>query len=202
MLTNPISALPPETAVIMESNYSYQNLFGKLEYENYYGSLKTDYTMLKPGLMHKANGGYIIFQAKDLLSNPVCYEELKRVLRIKLLGIDNVTEQRSSMAMISLKPEPIPLNLKVILVGAPDIYHLLYDADDEFSKLFKVKVEFEEEVDNTEANRKKLISFISAFCEKDNTLHFAPSGVAAVLQYASQIADDQGKLSTRYFASW
>ena len=79
--------------VVMDSNYAYQNLFGKLEYENYYGSLKTDFTMLKPGLMHKANGGYIIFQAKDLLANPLCYEELKRVLRIKELAIDNTLEQ-------------------------------------------------------------------------------------------------------------
>ena len=79
--------------VIMDSNYSFQNLFGKLEYENYYGSLKTDYTMLKPGLMHKANGGYIIFQAKDLLANGMCYEELKRVLRVKELSIDNVNAQ-------------------------------------------------------------------------------------------------------------
>ena len=94
--------------VIMDSNYSFNNLFGKLEYENYYGSFKTDFTMLKPGLLQKANGGYIIFQAKDLLANGICYEELKRVLRVKEVSIDNSIEQRSSMTLISLKPEPIP----------------------------------------------------------------------------------------------
>ena len=107
--------------VIMDSNYSYPNIFGKLEYENYYGTLKTDYTMLKPGLLHIANGGYLIFQAADLLANPSCYETLKKVLRTKELGIENLVDQHSSMVMISLKPEPIPLNLKVILIGNDSI---------------------------------------------------------------------------------
>ena len=83
--------------VIMDSNYSYHNIFGSLEYENYYGALKTDHTMLKPGLLHLANGGYIIFQAKDLLSNGMCYEALKKALRMKELGIENTADQRSSM---------------------------------------------------------------------------------------------------------
>ena len=126
------NSLTEGAPVIMDSNYLYQNLFGKLEYENYYGTLKTDYTMLKPGLMHKANGGYIIFQAKDLLTNGICYEELKRVLRVKELSIDNAREQRSSMAMISLKPEPIPLDLKVILIGNSSLYHTLLSMDDDF----------------------------------------------------------------------
>ena len=111
--------------IIMDSNYSYHNIFGSLEYENYYGALKTDHTMLKPGLMQLANGGYIIFQAKDLLSNPVCYDSLKKALRVKELSIENTTDQRSSMVLVSLKPEPIPLNLKVILIGNSSIYQTL-----------------------------------------------------------------------------
>ena len=149
--------------VIMDSNYTYQNLFGKLEYENYYGSLKTDFTMLKPGLMHKANGGYIIFQAKDLLSNAMCYEELKRVLRVKEIAIDNTMEQRSSMAMISLKPEPIPLDVKVILIGNASIYHTLLSMDSDFRKLFKIKVEFEETAPIDETNVNKLARFVHTF---------------------------------------
>ena len=94
--------------VIMDSNYSYHNIFGSLEYENYYGSLKTDHTMLKPGLLQQANGGYIIFQAKDLLQNNFCYEALKKALRVKEISIENTTDQRASMVMVSLKPEPIP----------------------------------------------------------------------------------------------
>ena len=184
--------------VIMDSNYSYQNLFGKLEYENYYGSLKTDYTMLKPGLMHKANGGYIIFQAKDLLANPVCYEELKRVLRIKELGIDNVTEQRSSMAMISLKPEPIPLNLKVILIGDSSIYHTLLSVDSDFRKLFKIKVEFEETASIDEENVNKLARFVHTFCEKEELPQLDKSAMARIVEYASRLAGDNAKLSNRF----
>ncbi len=184
--------------VVMDSNYAYQNLFGKLEYENYYGSLKTDFTMLKPGLMHKANGGYIIFQAKDLLANPLCYEELKRVLRIKELAIDNTLEQRSSMAMISLKPEPIPLDLKVILVGSSNIYHTLLSMDSDFRKLFKIKVEFEETAPINEDNVNKLARFVHTFCEQEELPPLDKSAMARVVEYASRLAGEKEKLSTRF----
>ena len=184
--------------VIMDSNYSYQNLFGKLEYENYYGSLRTDYTMLKPGLMHKANGGYIIFQAKDLIANGPCYEELKRVLRVKELGIDNVNEQRSSMAMISLKPEPIPLNLKVILVGNSSIYHTLLSMDSDFRKLFKIKVEFEETAPINEENVNKLARFVHTFCEQEQLPPLDKTAMARLVEYASRLAGDNDKISNRF----
>ena len=184
--------------VIMDSNYSYQNLFGKLEYENYYGTLKTDYTMLKPGLMHKANGGYIIFQAKDLLTNGICYEELKRVLRIKELSIDNVNEQRSSMAMISLKPEPIPLDLKVILIGDSNLYHTLLSMDSDFRKLFKIKVEFEETAPINEENVNKLARFVHTFCEQEELPPLDKTAMARVVEYASRIAGDKDKISNKF----
>ena len=184
--------------VIMDSNYSYQNLFGKLEYENYYGALKTDYTMLQPGLMHKANGGYIIFQAKDLLANGICYEELKRVLRIKELCIDNIREQRSTMAMISLKPEPIPLNVKVIIVGDANIYHTLLSLDSDFRKLFKIKVEFEETAPINEENVNKLARFIHTFCEKEELPPLDRSAMARVVEYASRLAGYNDKISTKF----
>ena len=184
--------------VVMDSNYSFQNLFGKLEYENYYGSLKTDYTMLKPGLMHKANGGYIIFQAKDLIANGMCYEELKRVLRVKELSIDNIREQRSSMAMISLKPEPIPLDLKVILVGNSNLYHTLLSMDSDFRKLFKIKVEFEETAPINEENVNKLARFVHTFCEQEELPPLDKTAMARVVEYASRVAGDKEKLSNRF----
>mgnify|MGYP003370318674 CR=1 FL=1 len=184
--------------VIMDSNYTFHNLFGKLEYENYYGQLKTDYTMLKPGLLQKANGGYIIFQAKDLLSNGICYEELKRVLRIKEIAIDNSMEQRSSMAMISLKPEPIPLELKVILIGNANIYHTLLSMDSDFRKLFKIKVEFEETAPINEPNVNKLAQFVHTFCEQEELPHLDRGAMARIVEYASKIAGDNSKLSTRF----
>ena len=184
--------------VIMDSNYSYHNLFGKLEYENYYGALKTDFTMLKPGLLHKANGGYIIFQAKDLLANGICYEELKRALRIKELSIDNSAEQRSSMAMISLKPEPIPLDLKVILIGNANIYHTLLSMDPDFSKLFKIKVEFEEAAPINEENVNKLARFVHTFCEQEELPQLDKNAMSRIVEYASRLAGDNQKLSTRF----
>ena len=184
--------------VIMDSNYSYHNIFGKLEYENYYGSLKTDYTMLKPGLMHMANGGYIIFQAKDLVANGICYEALKKALRIKELSIENTADQRSSMVMISLKPEPIPLDIKVIIIGNEAIYQTLLAMDSDFRKLFKIKVEFEDDAPLTVENMNKLARFIHGFCEQEELPPLDRTAVAKVVEYASKLADDKAKLSTRF----
>ena len=184
--------------VIMDSNYSYHNIFGKLEYENYYGSLKTDYTMLKPGLLQIANGGYIIFQAKDLLANGICYEALKKALRIKQLSIENTPDQRSSMVMISLKPEPIPLDLKVIMVGNDTIYQSLLAMDSDFRKLFKVKVEFAEDAPLNDENMNKLAQFIHGFCEQEELPHLDKTAVAKVVEYASKISGEKEKISTRF----
>ncbi len=184
--------------VIMDSNYSFQNIFGKLEYENYMGMFKTDFTMLKPGLLHIANGGYIIFQAEDLLSSPACYENLKRVLRVKEIGIDNSQEQRSAMVMISLKPEPIPLDLKVILIGSEEIYQTLLAMDPNFKKLFKIKIEFAEDAPLTEENVLLLARFMHSFCEREHLPQLDKEAVARMIEYASKLADDKRKLSTRF----
>lgn len=184
--------------VIMDSNYSFQNIFGKLEYENYMGMLKTDFTMLKPGLLHIANGGYIIFQAEDLLSSPACYENLKRALRVKEIGIDNSGEQRSAMVMISLKPEPIPLDLKVILIGSEEIYQTLLAMDPNFKKLFKIKIEFAEDAPLNDENILLLARFMHSFCEREHLPQLDKEAVARMIEYASKLADDKRKLSTRF----
>lgn len=184
--------------VIMDSNYSYHNIFGTLEYENYYGALKTDHTMLKAGLMQQANGGYIIFQAKDLLANSVCYEALKKALRMKELGIENATEQRSSMVLVSLKPEPIPLNLKVILIGNSNIYQTLLAMDSDFRKLFKIKVEFEESAEINENNLNKLAQIIHGFCEHEGLPHLDKEAMAKLVEYGSKLAGSHSKVSTRF----
>lgn len=184
--------------VIMDSNYSYHNIFGKLEYENYYGSLKTDYTMLKPGLLQMANGGYIIFQAKDLLANGICYEALKKALRIKELSIENSVDQRSSMVMISLKPEPIPLDVKVIIVGNDAIYQSLLAGDSDFRKLFKVKVEFAEDAPLNDENMIKLARFVHGFCEQEELPHLTKDAVAKIVEYSSKLSGKQDTLSTRF----
>lgn len=184
--------------VIMDSNYSYPNLFGRLEYENCYGSLRTDYTMLKPGLLHNANGGYLVMQARDIVSNQLCYETLKKVLRIKELGIENSVEQHTSMVMVSLKPEPIPLNLKVILIGDELLYQTLISVDTDFKKLFKIKVEFEDDAPLTLDNMNKLARVIHGFCATEELPPLDKTAMARIIEYASKLSDDQAKLSTRF----
>ena len=184
--------------VIMDSNYSYQNIFGKLEYENYYGTLKTDFTMLKPGLLHKANGGYIMFQARDLLTNGISYSTLKKALRIKEISIENTTDQATSMAMVSLKPEPIPLDLKVMLIGDSEIYQTLLAMDSDFKNLFKIKVEWEEKAELNEENANKLARIIHDYCEQVGLLHLDKYAMAKVVEYTSRMCGDQTKISTLF----
>ena len=184
--------------IIMDTNYMYHNLFGKLEYENQYGMLKTDFTMLKPGLLHKANGGYIILQAQDLLSNQICYDTLKKALLVKELSIENNVEQRSYMVMISLKPQPIPLNVKVILIGDANIYHTLLSLDPDFRKLFKIKAEFEEDAPRTEENVNKLAKFVHNYGEREGFLPLDKEAMAKVVEFASRITEDRDKLSTHF----
>ena len=184
--------------VIMDWDYSYHNIFGKLEYENYYGSLKTDHTMLKPGLLQKANGGYVVFQAKDLLTNGICYENLKKALRMKELGIENSADQRSSMVIVSLKPEAIPLDLKVILIGDSYIYQALLAMDSDFKNLFKIKVEWEDEAPANEENVNKLARIIHDYCLQEELLDLDKYAMARVTEYSSRIAGDQSKISTLF----
>lgn len=184
--------------VIMDSNYSFTNLFGRLEYENYYGMLKTDFTMLRAGLLQKANGGYIMFQANDLLENPACYDNLKKILRSKEIGIDNNIEQKSSMVLVSLKPEPIPLDLKVILIGSENVYQTLLSVDEEFRKLFKIKVEFENFSPLDDKNLNDFAGFVHGYCSEEDLPHLDKKAVARLVEYASRLAGDQYKLSTKF----
>ncbi len=184
--------------VIIDANTSFHNLFGKLEYENSFGTLKTDFSLIKPGLVHQANGGYLVLQIKDLLMNPILWDSLKRVLRTKLIFVDAIKDyQMNSVAIASLKPEPIPVNLKVVLVGPDSIYYQLLEYDEDFRKLFKVKVEFEEEAPRTEANMFKIAQFIHNFCEKEKAPHFNAGAVAEVIEYCSRAVENQTKLSTQ-----
>ncbi len=184
--------------VIIDSNPSFYNLFGKLEYENSFGTMRTDFTLIKPGLIHKANGGYIVLQIRDLLTNPIIWDAFKRVLRTKLIYVDTLKDyQMNSVAIASLKPEPIPVNLKVVLIGPSNIYQQLLNVDEDFKKLFKVKVEFDEEAPRTDSNAFKIAQIIHNFCEKENAPHFNAGAVAKVIEYCSRMIENQNKLSTQ-----
>jgi predicted ATP-dependent protease len=184
--------------VIVDFNPTYYNLMGKVEYENEFGTVTTDFTLIKGGLLHHANGGYIILQAKDVLVNVQSWEALKRVLKIRQICIENIKEQMGLVAVSTLKPEPIPVDVKVILVGSEHLYQALYQYDEDFSKLFKIKVDFDDEMERTKDNTMKLAQFISSFCRRENMPHFDRSGVAKVVEYSSRLIENQNKLSTKF----
>ncbi len=184
--------------VIMDNNYSYNNIFGGIEYENHYGAMRTDFTMLKSGLIHQANGGYIVFQAKDLLAHQACYEALKKALRTEQVGIESITDNNSNMVLVSIKAGAIPLKVKVLLIGNSDIYHTLLSCDPDFRKLFKIKVEFEDDAPKTPENIQKLANFVRNFCIQEELIDLDKEAVAKVVEYASKIAGDKEKISTHF----
>ncbi|MBP2635159.1 MAG: putative ATP-dependent protease [Firmicutes bacterium] len=184
--------------VVVEINPTYYNLVGRSEYENRMGVVSTDYTMIKPGALHKANGGYLILNARDVLTNVGAWEALKRVLKTKKLQIENLGEQYGVLAMASLKPEPIPINVKVVLIGNPYIYQLLYNYDEDFRKLFKAHADFDVVMENTPGNIQKLAGFISSTVKREDLKHFDKSAVARVVEYSSRLTGTQNKLTTRF----
>ena len=184
--------------VIYETNPTYYNLFGGIEYENKMGFMVTNFNLIKAGSIHRANGGYIIINALDLLINQFSWDTLKRTLKNKESIIENPLEQFKIIPTVSIKPEPIPINLKVILIGTPYIYYLLYYYDDEFKKLFKVKADFDTEMDKNEENMLKYVNFITSFVKKSNLKHLTKDAVSEVIDYGSRIVEKQNKVTTRF----
>ncbi len=184
--------------VVVDYNPTYYNLMGRVDYENEFGSMISDYSMIKPGLFHQANGGYLILQVLDVLNNPQSWEAIKRTLKTRQITIENIKEQMGLVAVSPIKPEPIPVDVKIILIGSPIIYHTLYEYDRDFSKLFKIKADFDDSMEWNDENIQSLAHFISAFCNKEGVCHFDPTGVAEVVHYCSWFVQDQNKLTTRF----
>lgn len=184
--------------VIYESNPTYLNLFGSIEYKIQYGMAITDFTMIKPGSLHKANGGYIVIDAMALLKNLFSYDSLKRALRNREIRIEDVWEQYRLITTSTLRPEPIPLNVKVILTGIPLIYYLLYNYDDEYKELFKVKADFDIRMPRNEENIQKYAQFVALCQKEEGLLPFHRSAVAKIVEYGSRLAEHQEKLSTQF----
>jgi len=184
--------------VVMESNPTYQNLFGKVEKEAQFGALITDFTMIRSGSLHKANGGYLILPVEELLVNPFSYESLKRALKNEQIVIEEAEERLGFAIAKSLKPQPISLSVKVILIGDPYLYQQLYILDMEFNQLFKVKADFDTTMDRTDKNVEQYAEFVCSLCEKENLKHLDGSGLAKLIEHSSRLAEDQQKLSTRF----
>lgn len=184
--------------VIFENSPNYYNLFGKIEYNTHMGTLSTDHTMIKAGAIHRANGGYIVLQARDVLSDQGVWDTLKRALKNRECLVENIGEQYRMVPTVSLRPEPIPLNIKVILVGSYQIYTLLRTMDEDFQKFFKVKVDFDTEMPRTKENLAHYAAFVGAVCTRENLRHFDRTGLAELIEYGSRLAGNQNKLSTKF----
>jgi len=184
--------------VVFETNPTYPNLFGRVEYKVTYGIATTDFTMIKPGALHKANGGYLIVEAIELFKNPFSYDALKRALKNKEIKIEDVLEQYRLFSTSALKPEPIPLHVKVIIVSNPFIYYMLRAFDEESKELFKVKADFDNKMDRTKENIEKYAGFISMCQKKEGLLPFDRTAVAKIVEYGSRLADHQHKLSMKF----
>ncbi|NYT21814.1 MAG: AAA family ATPase [Methanomicrobiales archaeon] len=184
--------------VIYEQNPSYQNLFGKIEKEVQYGVVTTDFTMIRPGSIHKANGGFLVVMVEDLFRNPFSWEGLKTALKTGEVVVEEPGERMGFISTKGIKPEPIPLSLKVIIIGTPQINQILYTQDPDFSELFKVKADFDVTMDRTDENVRNYASFICGLCEEYKLHHLDSSAVARVIEYGSRLAADQKKLTTRF----
>lgn len=184
--------------VVVELNPTYQNIFGRIEKEAQFGVLTTDFTMIRSGSLHKANGGYLVLPVEELLQNIFSWDGLKRALKNKEVVVEEAGERLGFITTKGLRPEPIPLSVKVILIGNPRLYQMLYSMDKDFKELFKVKADFDTSMDRTEENMQKYAAFICTFCGKENLKHLDASAVAKTIEYASRLAEDQEKLSTRF----
>ncbi|MFO7678881.1 MAG: ATP-binding protein [Chloroflexota bacterium] len=187
--------------VIVEQNPTYHNLLGRLEYEMEAGIVFTHFTNIKAGSLHKANGGYLILQARDFLEQPLAWEGLKRALRTKELRLQpSATMDESRVLAKSLAPEPIPLDVKIVLMGSPSIYYGMYEQDEDFSDLFKVRADFDSTMPHDETHVTEYAGFVASRCHEEGLRHFDKTAVAKIVEYGSRLTSQQKKLSTRFGA--
>jgi lon-related putative ATP-dependent protease len=183
--------------VVLESNPTYYNLLGRIEYRALFGAMVTDFRMIKAGALHRANGGFLLLNAIDVFNNPLAWDALKRQLRTGQIQIENIGDQFTPVPVTTLQPEPIPLNLKVLMIGPPLYYYLLYFMDEDFSNLFRVRADFDTEMARSAEHLARYASFVRSQVEELGLLHFHRDAVAKVAEYGARCAEHQGKLSAR-----
>lgn len=185
-------------AIVLEPNPTYSKMFGMIERRPIMGAYFTDHTMLKPGAVSLANGGYLVLNARDVLINPGVWEGLKRVIKNKSLQLEDPFEQFGLVAPHGLRPQPIPTDVKVVVTGDRALYQLLSIYDEDFWEIFKVKADFDSQIERNHENTEAYAAFICACCKNERLLPFHRTGVAKVVEYGSRLVADQGRISSRF----
>ncbi len=196
---NVLASYDPDScaAVVLEDNPTYQNLVGRIEHRAEFGAMITDFTQIRAGALHRANGGYLIVEAKDLLTNPLAWDGLKRALRNQQIKIEESAQFYGLVSTASLEPEPIPLDVKVVMIAEEWLYQALNSADEDFREQFKVKAEFHTTMPRNGDTAQDLAAFVGSVCREEGLPHFRAEAVARIVDEAARLAEDQEKLTTR-----
>ncbi len=185
----------PGAPIVEEINPTHGNLIGRIEHISRMGALLTDFLLIRPGALHRANGGYLLLDARKLLTSPFAYEAVKRALKSREIRVEAPAESMGLVSTQSLQPDPIPLNVKVILFGDRQLYYMLMQADPDFSRVFKVQADFDETIDRNDKNFVDYARMIASIVAMHGVRHVDASGVARLIEQASRIADDAEKMS-------
>ncbi|MCA9809599.1 MAG: AAA family ATPase, partial [Candidatus Dadabacteria bacterium] len=191
------NSLTQGAPVIFETNPTYNNLFGSIEKEVRFGAMFTDFTMIQAGSLAKANGGYIVLEILDMFKYPFIWDALKKAIENEELRIEDIYQQYGISGPVGIRPEPIDLDVKVILAGNSYMYQMLYSYDEDFRKLFKVKADFDSVVDRNDETISQYSCFIRTICDRDKLKSFDRSGIERVIEYSSRLSGDQNKLSVQ-----
>ena len=183
--------------VIYLENPNLPNLVGRMERTQHFGTLTTDFSLIKPGALHLANGGFLIIEAKDICSHPAAWESLKRALKAKKIHIESAEEEAGVISTTTLEPEPIPLDIKIVLIGEPELYYALSEGDPDFLKLFKVEANFYPKIERDETNVEKYISLMAMLVQKYKLRAFSKNALERLIEYSSRMSEDATKLTTR-----
>jgi len=183
--------------VVYADQPTYADLVGRVEHVSQFGALVTDFTLIKPGALHRANGGYLVLDAMKVFSQPFSWETLKRALRAGEIRIETLAEKMSLVSTVSLEPEPIPLSTKVVLVGDRRLYYMVSALDPEFDDLFKVAVDFDDRLDRTHTAVEQYARLIASLAQRENLKPLDAGAVARVIEESSRLCADAHKLSTR-----
>ena len=181
--------------VVFENNPTYPNLFGAVDRRAQFGALVTDFTLIRNGSLHRANGGYLVMEAMDLMRWFFSYEALKRCLKNGEIRIEDPAEMFGMISTKTLQPQPIPLNIKIIIIGDPYIYQILYTYDEDFHKFFKIKAHFDSRMRKTDEHVQKFCELVAGYCQDQKLMPLHKTGMARLIEHAGELAGHQGKLT-------